>query len=198
MGLEYERQEQEGTVGEPSPITDEVTELQERLGETTKKMEEYLALAQRVQADFVNYKRRVEQEREEQVKLAHSRLMLKLLPVLDDFERAMDSLKADLAGLHWVQGVGHIYRKLQAILEGEGLERIEALGHDFDPKLHEAVVYEEVGQEEDGKVLSVFQNGYKLHDRVIRPAMVKVGKEAPARPAPEGSASSGPVSHEEE
>lgn len=184
MGSEHEHRDQQ-QAGE-SPVADEVAELQQRLEEATSKMQEYLSLAQRVQADFVNYKRRVEQEREEQSKQAHSRLMLKLLPVLDDFERAMDSVRADLAGLHWVQGIGHIFRKVQNVLESEGLQRIEAQGQDFDPRLHEAVVYEEVEPEDDGKIIAVLQNGYKLHDRVIRPAMVKVGKGAPARRAPAG------------
>lgn len=168
-----------------------VAELQQRLAEATAQAEEYRALAQRVQADFVNYKRRVEQEREEQVRQAHSRLMLRLLPVLDDLERAMDSVRADLAGLHWVQGIGHIQRKLQSVLENEGLYRIEAHGSNFDPRQHEAVVYEEVGPEDDGRVLGVLQNGYRLHDRVIRPAMVKVGKARASRRAPSGEQDKG-------
>jgi molecular chaperone GrpE len=176
----------------------EVVELRERLAEATQKSEEYVALAQRVQADFLNYKRRVEQEREETTKFAHSRLMLRLLPVLDDLERAMDSVRAELAGLHWVQGIGHINRKLQSVLEGEGLERIEALGAHFDPRQHEAVVFEEVGPDDDGKVTAVFQNGYKLHDRVIRPAMVKVGKGSPSRRAPSGQQQTGATFVEED
>ncbi|MHB1413822.1 MAG: nucleotide exchange factor GrpE [Chloroflexota bacterium] len=161
-------------------------ELQQRLEESNKQSEEYKALAQRLQADFLNFKRRTEQEREEQARQSQAGLMLKLLPLLDDFERAMDSLRADVAGLHWVQGVGHIYRKMQAILESEGLTRIEALGQDFDPRLHEAITYEQVGEDEDGKVLSVLQNGYKLRDRVIRPAMVKVGKASKPHRASQG------------
>ncbi|MHB1007348.1 MAG: nucleotide exchange factor GrpE [Chloroflexota bacterium] len=163
---------------------DDVAELRAQLAEARQKSDEYVNLAQRLQADFLNYKRRVEQEREEQAKNAQSRLMLKLLPVLDDLDRAMDSVRAELAGLHWVQGVGHINRKLQSVLESEGLEQVEANGHAFDPRQHEAVVYEEAGRENDGRVLSVLQKGYKLHDRVIRPAMVKVGKGSPSHRAP--------------
>ncbi|MHB9090908.1 MAG: nucleotide exchange factor GrpE, partial [Chloroflexota bacterium] len=96
---------------------DDVAELRAQLAEARQKSDEYVNLAQRLQADFLNYKRRVEQEREEQAKNAQSRLMLKLLPVLDDLDRAMDSVRAELAGLHWVQGVGHINRKLQSVLE---------------------------------------------------------------------------------
>lgn len=166
------------------PVSDEIAELNKRLEDTSKKTEEYLALAQQVKADFMNYKRRVEQEREEQAQLSQSRLMLKILPVLDDLERAINSVRADQAGLHWVQGIGHINRKLQNVLESEGLERIDAVGQEFDPRLHEAVVFEESSPEVAGEVLSVLQNGYKVHDRVLRPAMVKVGKGSPAHRAP--------------
>lgn len=183
MDREYERQERERARREAA-IEAEVTELRERLAEANKKSEEYVALAQRVQADFLNYKRRMDAERDEQTKIAHSRVMMRLLPVLDDLERAMDSVRADLAGLHWVQGIGHINRKLLSTLESEGLQRIEAEGQVFDPREHEAVVFEDVGPEDDGKVVSILQNGYKLHDRVIRPAMVKVGKAQPSRHAP--------------
>jgi molecular chaperone GrpE len=180
------------------PVSDEITELNKRLEDTSKRTEEYLALAQRVKADFMNYKRRVEQEREEQTRLSQSGLMLKLLPVLDDLERAMDSVRADLAGLHWVQGIGHINRKLQNVLESEGLERIDAVGQEFDPRLHEGVVFDESSPEEAGKVLAVLQNGYRLHDRVIRPAMVKVGKGSPAHGAPQGERKHGATSLEED
>lgn len=161
--------------------SEDVAELRARLEEATKRADEYVALAQRVQADFRNYKRRVEQERERQAKYAHSKLILKLLPVLDDLDRAMDSVKAELAGLNWVQGIGLIRRKLYSVLESEGLTRIEALGQDFDPRFHEAVVHEEAGEDDGGKVLSVLQPGYMLRDRVIRPAMVKVGKATRSR-----------------
>jgi len=180
------------------PIGDEIAELSRRLEDTSKRTEEYLALAQRVKADFMNYKRRVEQERDEQARLSQSRLMLTLLPVLDDMERAMDSVRADLAGLHWVQGISHINRKLQTVLESEGLERIDAVGQDFDPRMHEAVVFEESSPEDAGKVLAVLQNGYKLHDRVIRPAMVKVGKGSAAHRSPQGGQKHGATSLEED
>jgi len=196
--MRYEDQNEQAEAGAEQVTGDEMAELQGRLDEAERKMEEYLSLAQRVQADFLNYKRRIEQEREEQTKFAQSRLMLKLLPVLDDFERAMDAVRADLAGLHWVQGIGHIYRKLQNVLESEGLTKIEAMGEEFDPRLHEAVVYEEVGPDDDGKVLSVLQNGYKLHDRVIRPAMVKVGKSSAAHRAPSGEQEQGATFSEED
>ena len=198
MDVPQRKYDEQQPPGGGDPISEEIAELNRRLEDTSKRTEEYLALAQRVKADFMNYKRRVEQEREEQARQSQARLMLKLLPVLDDLERAMDSVRADLAGLHWVQGIVHINRKLQNVLESEGLERIDAVGQDFDPRMHEAVVFEESSPEDAGKVLAVLQNGYKLHDRVIRPAMVKVGKGSPAHRSPEGEQKHGATSLEED
>ncbi|MHB1134221.1 MAG: nucleotide exchange factor GrpE [Chloroflexota bacterium] len=189
---------------EPEPLeggdagADEAAELNKMLEETSRKTEEYLALAQRVQADFLNYKRRVEEERAEQARQAQARLVLKLLPVLDDLERAIDSVKADLAGLHWVQGVVQINRKLRSVLEAEGLQPIEALGQDFDPRFHEAVVYNESRPQDAGKVLAVLQTGYRLYDRVIRPAMVTVGKGSQAHRASQGERNNGATLFEED
>lgn len=139
-----------------------------------QRAEEYRRDLQRVQADFINYKRRVEQEKAEHTKFANGMLILKLLPVLDDLERAVDTVRPELAGLNWVQGIMLIERKLRNILEAEGLSQIQALGADFDPRVHEAVIYQEGSEGDEGKVVSVLQQGYKLHDKVIRPAMVKV------------------------
>ena len=153
---------------------EDVASLKKALAEEKAKAEDYLASWQRAQADFINFKRRTEQERNETVKLASATLMLNLLPVLDDLERALENVSGKLAGLTWVDGVHLIYRKLQAILEGHGLSEIKALGEPFDPNLHEAVLH---GEGEEGKVIEELQKGYKLHDRVLRPTMVKVGKK---------------------
>ncbi|HLE81682.1 MAG TPA: nucleotide exchange factor GrpE, partial [Dehalococcoidia bacterium] len=146
----------------------------------------YLANWQRSQADFINYKRRIEQEKGEVSRFANAMLMASLLPVLDDLERALDSVSAKLAGLSWVDGIRLICRKLQATLESQGLSPIEAVGQDFDPNVHEAVMEVEG---EPGKVVSEIQKGYKLHDRVLRPTMVTVGKgqsESEGQPEAEG------------
>ncbi len=153
---------------------EDVASLKKALAEEKAKAEDYLASWQRAQADFINFKRRTEQERNETVKLATATLMLNLLPVLDDLERALENVSGKLAGLTWVDGIALIYRKLQAILEGHGLSEIKALGEPFDPNLHEAVLH---GEGEEGKVIEELQKGYKLHDRVLRPTMVKVGKK---------------------
>jgi molecular chaperone GrpE len=151
-----------------------LTETENKLQQALQQAEEYKNLLQRVQADFVNYKRRVEQERAEQSKFASSMLIVKLLPSLDDLERAADTVSAELAGLDWVQGVLLIARKLRTVVEEEGLTKIEALNEEFDPRLHEAVVFEEGKGDDKDRVVAVLQNGYKLHDRVIKPAIVNV------------------------
>ena len=154
-------------------VVEDVESLKKALEEEKAKAERYLKNWQRAEADFQNYKRRLEQEREEESKFASRILIFKLLPILDDFERAFGTLSIRLAGLSWVDGIRIIYRKLQAILEGEGVSEIKALGEKFDPTCHEAVMQAEG---EEGKVIEEVQKGYKLHDRVIRPALVVVGK----------------------
>jgi len=163
-------------------LEEDLASLARQLEEEKSKAERYLANWQRAQADFINFKRRTEQERAEATKFANAMLILKLLPVLDDLERALSTIPGNLAGLTWFDGLRLIQRKLMAVLESEGLTPIQAEGRDFDPYLHEAVMYEEG---EEGKVLAELQRGYKLHDRVIRPAMVKVGRKLTTKPTEE-------------
>ncbi len=161
-----------------SEVVPEVTEaediesLKQALAEEKGKAEGYLANWQRTQADFINYKRRNEQEREEFNKFASTGLVLSLLPILDDLERALASLPPKSAKLTWVDGIRLIERKFRVSLEIQGLTPIKALGEPFDPNLHEAV-RQDKGKE--GIVISELQKGYKFHDRVIRPTMVVVG-----------------------
>ncbi len=157
---------------EEGAVVENIEALKQALAEEKGKAEGYLANWQRAQADFTNYKRRNEQEKDEIGKFANSLLMLNLLPVLDDLERAFASIPPHLARLTWVDGIRLIERKLQASLEAQGLSAIKALGEPFDPKLHEAAMH---GKGKEGIVIEELQRGYKLHDRVIRPAMVVVG-----------------------
>jgi len=170
--------EQEPEEGQTNEIEPEVFEaeaietLKQALAEEKARAEANLANWQRSQADFINYKRRSEQEKEEIGKFATSILMLSLLPILDDLERAFDSIPPHLAQLTWVDGIRLIERKLQASLEAQGLSPIKATGELFDPNLHEATMHR---KGEEGIVIEELQKGYKLHDKVIRPAMVVVG-----------------------
>jgi molecular chaperone GrpE len=130
---------------------------------------------QRAAADFQNFKRRVEEERSEVGRLANMALLYNLLPIIDDLERALSTVDKSLAGLTWVDGIWLIYRKFQQVLQSAGVTEIAAEGEAFDPKVHEAVS-EAPGDE--GKVVSVVQRGYQIGDRVVRPAMVVVGRGA--------------------
>lgn len=165
-----------GTAGTTPSAADEVELLRKQLEEEKTKAEEYLRHLQRTQADFVNYKRRAEQEKAEHLRYANSALILKILPVLDDFDRAFASIPREFQRMTWLDGIALIERKMRFILEQEGVTPIETLGKDFDPTQHEAVLFEEGADPQHGKVVAELQKGYKLGDRVIRPALVKVGQ----------------------
>jgi molecular chaperone GrpE len=140
---------------------------------------EYLEALQRERASFINFKRRVEQEKADTAQYATSNLLKKLLPVMDDFDRALASIpEGERQGHKWLQGIELIARKLHTVMDGEGIEPIEALGQPFDPNLHEAVAFEDNSTEGEhvDTVSEVFAKGYKLKDRVLRPAMVKVSR----------------------
>ena len=151
---------------------DDTEALQRALAEEQEKAENYLASWQRCQADLANYKRRVEQDRAEVVDFANSALICNILPVMDDFERALASVPDELENSSWTEGIRLIYDKLKAILEAQGLTCIEARGEPFDPRLHEAIMQQE-GKE--GLVVEETQKGYKFRDRVVRPSLVVVG-----------------------
>ena len=142
------------------------------LADDKKKAEEYLAKWQRVQADFINLKRRNEQEKGEIFKIANAELARSILPVLDDLTRALEHIDGPMVEDSWVEGIRLIERKLKASLESQGVREIKALGEKFDPNLHEAAMH---SKGPEGVVIQEIQKGYMLHDRVIRPSMVLVG-----------------------
>lgn len=153
--------------------------LRQALDEHKARAEEYLDQWKRARADFANLKRRTEKERAELLKFANAELLAKLLPVLDDFERALSNLPVELRAMTWLEGVFLIQRKLQLVLEQEGVQPLEVVGQPFDPNLHEAVIHEETNKHPDGQIIAEIQKGYKLGDRVLRPALVKVAKNHP-------------------
>jgi len=158
---------------QPSPIA-----TSEADPEAQAKADEYLEQLRRTAADFANFKRRTEQERAEMATRFNEALIKALLPALDNFERALASVPPDIQGSGWVEGVSLTEKQLRSALEKEGLSAIEALGQKFDPNLHEAVAHEVSADHEDDSVIAEFQKGYKLHDRVIRPSMVKVSRRS--------------------
>jgi molecular chaperone GrpE len=127
----------------------------------------------RLMADFQNYKRRVEKEKSEIYDYANQKILAELLTVLDNFERA---LAQDCADEAYEKGMSMIFKQFREVLEKSGLEEIEALGKDFDPNFHHAVMTDNNDDYESGQVTGVLQKGYKLHGKVVRPAMVKVNQ----------------------
>jgi len=158
---------------EPTSKEEIEPETPERaLEEERNKAEEYLAKWQRAQADFINLKRRSEQERGEIYKIANIEFVNSILPALDDLERALEHIDGPTVEDNWVEGIRLIERKLRASLESQGVREIKAIGEKFDPNIHEATMH---GKGPEGMVIQEIQKGYMLHDRVIRPSVVVVG-----------------------
>ena len=158
--------------------TPSVEELRKKLEEAQAKADEYLDQWRRTAADFSNYRKLVAKEKEDLTKTANAVLLARLLPILDDFERAFKTMPDHLNELTWVEGIALIYRKLQAILEQEGVKPIQAEGKEFDPMYHEAITYEEAEGFEDGQIIEEVQKGYMLGDKVLRPSIVRVAKKS--------------------
>lgn len=157
----------EGPDGEQAPPGAE-------LAAEKARADDYLNRLARLQADFENFKRRTRQERDDFLKYTTEQLIKGLLPVLDNFERALASCGESVDDFKC--GVEMILRQLQEVLAAEGLTPIAAAGEQFDPNKHEAVLYEESGAHLDNTVMEEFRRGYCLKDKVIRPAMVKIAK----------------------
>lgn len=136
--------------------------------------EEYQARALRVQADFDNFRRRTQKEKEELAQYATSKLVGELLPVLDNFERALATASASTESEAFGKGVNMIFRQLEGVLKSEGLTAMETVGQPFNPEYHQAIMQVESDEHEEGIVTEEVQKGYLLKDKVLRPAMVKV------------------------
>jgi len=138
-----------------------------------QKVEELTNDLKRMAADFANYRKRNEAERTEFAKFAKSDLIARILDILDGFDRALATVPEELKGTPWVEGMWLLERKLRGILEAEGLKPVESLGLPFDPYQHEAVAHIPSDKPE-GTVIEEHQKAYRLHDKVIRPALVTV------------------------
>jgi molecular chaperone GrpE len=152
----------------------EAPTLDDRLAALTAERDEYLDLAQRVQADFENYRKRAVREQERLVAHAHERLVRELLPILDDLERAVEAAERHEEA-QLVEGVKLVEQSLRNALRKEGLVEIETDGA-FDPHVHEALLTQPSGDVEPGSVLEVVQRGYRVGDKVVRPARVIVAE----------------------
>ncbi len=154
-----------------------IKKIKEKLKECCQKKNEYLLGWQRAKADFVNYKKEIEKEKENIVKFSKMSLIVELLEVVNGFNMAFSNKESwEKLDLNWRMGVEHIYANLMDILKNNGLEEIQVVDGKFNAMEHQSVGVEAVTRkEEDGLIIKVFQRGYKLHGRVVRPAKVIVG-----------------------
>lgn len=159
----------------PTKLLADIEQLKSELAESQAKSDEYLAGLQRERAEFANYRRRTAEEREATLGLAGEDLIRKVLALADDFDLAIDARPEAIAADPWVEGMAAIDRKLRALLESEGVKQIDASpGRPFDPREHEAIATVPGTDRHEGEIVDEIRRGYRLRDRVVRPALVAV------------------------
>ena len=158
------------------PQADEMTLVREELEEALREKDQFRTMAQRAQADLINFKRRAAQEQEEVRRSATSHLILGVLSIVDDLDRAVALVPDDAVAEGWVDGLKLIRRNVGHLLDSVGVNKMEAQGKPFEPREHEAVAYVETTDGDEGMVASVIREGYMLRDRVLRAAQVVVSK----------------------
>ena len=171
----------------PTKLLADIEQLTTELESARAKADEYLGGLQRERAEFANYRRRTSEEREAMLGLADEDLIRKVLALADDFDLAIDARPEAIAADPWVEGVAAIDRKLRALLESEGVNQIDAEpGQSFDPRQHEAIATVPGTGRREGDIVEEIRRGYRLRDRVVRPALVAVA----AAPEPADDAAS--------
>lgn len=178
-GAEAEPQdgaEAQAADGKPADVEQGQVVTQAKYDAVQAQAREYLEGWQRARAEFANYKKRVEREMKDSHSSAAGNVLKDIVPVIDDFERAMSNLPEDLQDNGWINGVSMIQRKLNKILENYNVTVIDPTGEEFDPNLHEAIGMEESDSVKSGHVTVTMQKGYRQGDRVLRPALVRVAK----------------------
>lgn len=172
-GEERDERPADDAAADPAPALPLIEE--DELVELRRERDSIYDRLLRQAAEFENYRKRIERERKETSEYAAADLLQALLPIIDDFERALQAEAAPGAETYR-QGLEIILRELRELLRMRGVTPIEAVGADFDPHLHQAVAYEEAPDAREGEVIGEFRRGYRLGDRLLRPAMVKVAK----------------------
>ncbi|HYO44525.1 MAG TPA: nucleotide exchange factor GrpE [Candidatus Limnocylindrales bacterium] len=159
----------------PAALTEQLEAVTAARDEAIAKVDEYIGLLQRERAEFANFKRRTAEERQRDLGLAGVDLITKVLNLADDFDRAIETRPTSLDGDAWAEGIAAIDRKLRLLLESEGVTQVEASpGAPFDPRDHEAIVSVPGTGRAEGEIVEEVRRGYRLRDRVIRPALVAV------------------------
>ncbi|HEX9551129.1 MAG TPA: nucleotide exchange factor GrpE [Candidatus Limnocylindrales bacterium] len=170
----------------PTKLLADIERLTDERDAAAREKDDYLAALQRERAEFVNFKRRTAEERQAMLGLADEGLISKVLALADDFDRAIEARPGTIADDPWVEGIAAIDRKLRLLLESEGVSAIEAApGTPFDPRQHEAVASVPGTAQPGGSIVDELRRGYRLRDRVLRPALVAVAAhdDAPASAA---------------
>lgn len=157
------------------PLKDYAAQLEE-LDDMRQKVDEFSDGWQRERAEFANYRKRIERDREMERQNSKIDIIKKYLAVNDDFERAMKNIPQESVQAAWLEGLQLINQKLKTLLDGEGITAIPAENKAFDPVLHEAISHEDNPDFESGQIIEVVQKGYAIGDRIIRPALVRVAK----------------------
>ncbi|GAB4554048.1 MAG: nucleotide exchange factor GrpE [Anaerolineae bacterium] len=161
---------------EAQTLEAQLNEAQKQLTEAQQKAQEYLDGWQRARAEFANYRKRADKEREDAFQNAAIETLKRLLPVMDDFERAVSVVPAEQLELEPIKGFSLIHRKLSSLLENAGLKVLDPKGEPFDPAFHEALGQDPSGDVPSGHITLVLQKGYVYGDRVVRPALVRVAE----------------------
>lgn len=157
-------------------LEEKVLTLEAEILQSKEQAEDYYARLQRLQAEFDNFRKRTQKEKEETLKYAAERVVEAMLPVLDNFERAVSSSQSSQDFTAFSQGVEMILKQMYNALSKEGLTAIEAVGQPFDPKLHDAVLQVDSEEHPENTVVEELQKGYYLKEKVLRPSMVKVSR----------------------
>jgi molecular chaperone GrpE len=167
----------------PTKLLADIEKLGEELKDAQARAEEYLAGLQRERAEFANYRRRTSEEREAMLGLAGEDLIRKVLTLADDFDRAIEARPESVAADAWFEGIVAIDRKLRALLESEGVSPVDASpGTPFDPREHEAIANVPGTSRAEGEIVDEIRRGYRLRDRIVRPALVAVAAGPEAAP----------------
>ena len=176
--------EKEDAAPENGEEAEDLEALRQELEVARAKEAEYLDGWQRARAELSNARKRFQREQQQAYANAKADLLVRLLPVIDDFERAFETLPDDLSSHTWIEGIELVQHKALGLLEQEGVAPIDAAGHEFDPFRHQAVTHEPSDEVPEGHVIAEMQRGYTVGDRILRPCMVRVSAGPPPEPEP--------------
>ncbi len=169
-----ESNEEETNLEEEGKLDDPLEKLQQEFDEAQREISSTLDGWQRTQAEFINYKKRMEREQIRMNENASIRVIKSFLGVIDDLDRAIANRPSEGEGADWAEGIDLVFRKMLTAIDNEGVKPMDPIGEQFDPNLHEAIMQAESEDHKSGEIIEVIQKGYLIGERILRPAMVKV------------------------